>query len=127
MHHISKIAIDIPRCPVNIARKIPLSKWTGEPPPQARDLNQRESPNTSDRQRWFEANVLMLISTSSGSRQIPWRFTTPNGKRWQLDKGCVGHAMANGVLEIPADLEQVLSHVNVVTSIDDVKAAENGF
>lgn len=44
---------------------------------------------------------------------MPWCFKTQNGKIWQLDKGCVGHAFANGVLVVPKKPEVTLWHVEL--------------
>lgn len=84
---------------------------SGEPP-KVRDLKRRDRPNNNPRQRWFE-DLLRSIATQTDSPRVPWRFRAQDGTSWQLDKGAVGHAMANGVLVTPHDLDHVLHHVEL--------------
>jgi hypothetical protein len=70
------------------------------------ELGRKLRPNNSPRQIWFE-DKLSKIAAALKSSRIPWRFETPSGERWQLDKGAVGHAMANGYLVTPPDITVV--------------------
>jgi hypothetical protein len=59
-----------------------------------------KGPTKSDRQKRFET-MLHQFASASGSREIPFRFRLQNEKAWQLDRGCVGHAVSNKVLIRP--------------------------
>lgn len=78
----------------------PFSKPTRNRPPTLSDLKRAYQPNDSPRQRWFEKRLL-AIAKAIGSKWIPWRFRTWNGNEYELDRGAVGHAIANRFLALP--------------------------
>ncbi len=79
----------------DVEKKRPLTKIDTRP---IGNLGRLKVKNGSARQLWFE-DLIRRISHELRSRQVPFRFRTPDGSRWQLDRGCIGHAMANGVLD----------------------------
>jgi hypothetical protein len=89
---IVAIPINIPDYPKK-GHKMPLSEVTQTRPPKLGEVKQQRKKSVRERQLWFEENVLRLIARATRSPHIPWRFKTPNDRRWQLDQGCVGHAM----------------------------------
>lgn len=68
-------------------------------PFSADDLGKRSSAANQARQNHFHAQ-LRRIATALGSDRIPV-FIAFRGERMRMDKGCVGHAVAAGVLHQP--------------------------
>jgi hypothetical protein len=96
---VAKIPIEISACPHPSS---PFVKVTAGTPPKIGDFRRKLRRNSQPRQIWFEGQ-LNRIATSLRSAEVPWRFETPSGLRWQLDKGAVGHAMANEYLVTPSE------------------------
>ncbi len=67
----------------------------------AAGLAKRAAAPNSRRQSYFEAELLR-ISDAVGSDAIPV-FLSFRGERRRMDRGCVGHAVARGILEPPVD------------------------
>jgi len=121
---IHNVPIDIPPWPENLGPKIPLTKIRSTEPPKFKELR-KGTVNKGPRQRWFEEKILVPIAMETRSSLIPWRFRTPNGECWQLDQGCVGYAVANGVLVTPEDPERVLDYVELTGSADTVETYDS--
>lgn len=69
---------------------------------------------TTARQAYFH-EYLNRISWHLGSRSIPI-FLDFNGDRRRMDKGCIGHAVAAGVLKPPVNGPDGISHVELAES-----------
>lgn len=67
----------------------------------AGDLGKRALAPDSARQSHFEAELLR-IGDAIGGDELPV-FVGFCGERRRMDKGCVGHAVARGFIEPPAD------------------------
>lgn len=64
-------------------------------------LGKQTAAVNQDRQQYFHAQ-LRRLATALGTRALPV-FVDFRGKRLRMDKGCVGHAVAAGILERPED------------------------
>jgi hypothetical protein len=95
----------------------PFSKLRGQIP-TLREILRRDKPDPQYRQLWFEKHVLGNLAVTLQSSRVPYRFRTRSGERWQLDKGNVGHAMANGKLMRPQDLDEVVDYVELTYPSD---------
>ncbi len=102
---VAKIPIEVGTCPHPSS---PFVKVTAGLLPKISDLCRKLRRNNQPRQIWFE-DQLNKIATSLRSAEVPWRFETPSGARCQLDKGAVGHAMANRYLVTPSETVAVES------------------
>lgn len=100
-HRIAPLKLELPTPDYPYPEKIPFSKWSGDPGPPPGELG-KDTANGEDRQRWFEEQ-LFAIARSRTDRRVPWGFQFLDGKRYDLDKGCVGFAIANGVVLPPPD------------------------
>ncbi|EMD81822.1 hypothetical protein [Pacificimonas flava] len=74
----------------------------------------KTTPAPTARQAYFH-EYLKRISWHLGSRSIPI-FLDFNGDRRRMDKGCIGHAVAAGVLKPPVNGPDGISHVELVGS-----------
>lgn len=98
-HRIAASKIDLQTPSYPFQGKIPFSRWSGNPGPLPSKLGKNKK-NSEDRQRWFE-DQLFEIAKMRTDRRVPWGFEFLDGKRYDLDKGCVGFAIANGVVLPP--------------------------
>jgi hypothetical protein len=83
-------------------------------PIDADSLGKTTPAPTTARQAYFH-HYLEQISWHLGTRSIPV-FLDFNGDRRRMDKGCIGHAIAAGVLKRP---------VNGTYGVDRVELAES--
>jgi hypothetical protein len=76
-------------------------------------------PTSSSLQREFDA-MLAEIAETMGTERIPvfLQLTEPDELR-RLDKGRIGHAVANHTLELITDDEGYVSHVRRTASVID--------
>jgi hypothetical protein len=72
-----------------------------ETPFKADDLGKTTQARDKERQRWFE-ELLRNIAWHLGTQHVPV-FVNFNGDKRRMDKGCVGHAVAARILELPKD------------------------
>ncbi|MFC4594097.1 hypothetical protein [Sphingobium tyrosinilyticum] len=70
---------------------------------------------TTARQAYFH-DYLKRISWHLGTQSIPV-FLDFNGERRRMDKGCIGHAVAAGVLKPPINGSDGISHVELAQSV----------
>ena len=68
----------------------------------AREVRRSAVVNSSARQVSFEA-LLRQLSNYVGDNTVPVFISTPTKGEVRLDRGCIGHAVANGVLEATED------------------------
>jgi hypothetical protein len=83
-------------------------------PIDADNLGKTTPAPTTKRQAYFH-EYLERISWHLGSRSIP-TFLDFNGDRRRMDKGCIGHAVAAGVLKSPLNGPDGISHVELIES-----------
>lgn len=83
-------------------------------PIDATSLGKTTPAPTTARQAYFH-DYLKRISWHLGNRSIPV-FVDFNGDRRRMDKGCIGHAVAAGVLKPPVNGPDGISHVEVAES-----------
>jgi hypothetical protein len=83
-------------------------------PIDAASLGKTTPAPTTARQADFH-EYLKRISWHLGSRSIPI-FLDFNGDRRRMDKGCIGHAVAAGVLKAPINGREGVSHVELAES-----------
>lgn len=80
-------------------------------PIDAETLGKTTSAPATARQARFH-DYLKRISWHLGSRSLPI-FIEFNGERRRMDKGCIGHAVAAGVLKPPVNGADGISHVEL--------------
>jgi hypothetical protein len=80
-------------------------------PIDADSLSKTTPAPATARQAYFH-ECLKRISWHLGSRSIPV-FLDFNGDRRRMDKGCIGHAVAAGVLKPPVSGSDGINHVEL--------------
>jgi hypothetical protein len=68
----------------------------------AEAIHRANQRNSEDRQRQFESELRRLALFLDVPR-IPVFLATPTKGNVRLDLGCIGHAIANDILEFPAN------------------------
>ena len=90
---------------------------------EANSLSKITPAKDTERQQHF-VRLLKSIAWHLGSRNVPV-FLSFNGDKRRMDKGCIGHAVAAGVLEAPKNgPEGYIVSVTLSAQTDD--AAKNG-
>jgi hypothetical protein len=83
-------------------------------PIDADSLGKMTPAPSTGRQAYFH-DYLKRISWHLGTHLIPV-FLNFNGDRRRMDKGCIGHAVAAGVLKPPINGPDGISHVELAQS-----------
>ena len=83
------------------------------------DFNRLSVPVDTPRQRDFE-KFLITASASLNGNALPYAFRDNRGRYFRLDKGCVGHAIANEVLKPPKEFELKWGCARVILLSDNV-------
>lgn len=77
----------------------------------ANDLGKSTPAPATGRQAYFH-EYLKRISWHLGTRSLPV-FLDFNGERRRMDKGCIGHAVAAGMLKPPINDTDGITHVEL--------------